>query len=69
MAEPNNEYFRREAAEAERRAQIAKSESDREVWMRIARDWLSLIKPELESNSEGLTIEFMLPITKMPVKH
>lgn len=69
MAEPNNEYFRREAAEAERRARIAKSESDREIWVRIARDWLSLVRPELESKGDGLTIDFMLPVPAAPAKH
>ena len=68
MADPDNSYFRREAAEAQRRAGIAKNENDRDIWLRIARDWLALIKPDLDSEG-GLTITIALPTPEPPIKH
>ena len=41
----DNEY-RRQAAEAEKMAQRAKTDYDREAWLRIAQGWMSLIHNE-----------------------
>jgi hypothetical protein len=44
MSSPDEDYYRREAADAQRHADRARSESDRAAWLRIAQSWLSLIE-------------------------
>lgn len=43
------EQYRRNAAEAERQAKLAKNEYDRASWLRLVRDWLALL-PKYEQN-------------------
>jgi hypothetical protein len=39
-----DEYYRRNAAEAQKQADVAKNPGDREGWLRVAQGWLSLIR-------------------------
>lgn len=39
----SNSEYRRQAADAEKMARQAKTDHDREAWLRIAQGWLSLI--------------------------
>lgn len=45
------ELYRRNAAEAERQAKSAKNDEDRASWLRLVRDWLSLL-PKNERKAE-----------------
>jgi hypothetical protein len=38
------EEYRRQAAEAEEQAKLAKFDTDREAWLRIAEGWLGLLR-------------------------
>jgi hypothetical protein len=40
----SDEEFRRQAAHAEKQALSARSDYDREAWLRIAQGWMSLLK-------------------------
>jgi hypothetical protein len=40
----SREYYRREAADAQDRADRARTDEDRAAWLRIAQSWLGLIK-------------------------
>lgn len=42
MSEPNANRFRMEADECLRLAELAFSKVDREAWLRLAADWISL---------------------------
>lgn len=42
MSEPNADRFQREADECLRLAELAFSKVDREAWLRLAADWISL---------------------------
>jgi hypothetical protein len=37
-----DDYYRQQAKKAEKEAQLARNDLDREAWLRIARDWKSL---------------------------
>ena len=45
--------FRRNAAEAQKRADRAKSDEDRASWLRIAQGWLSLISGRGQTEDEA----------------
>jgi hypothetical protein len=47
-----DEEYRRQAAHAEKQARIAKVDSDREAWLRIAQGWMSLVRKRLQSGAE-----------------
>lgn len=49
----DDEYYRRQAKAAEEQAQHARNDMDREAWLRVARDWLALVrnKPQRSRNS------------------
>jgi hypothetical protein len=40
----SDDEFRRQAADAEKQAQAARTDYDREAWLRIAQGWMSLLK-------------------------
>jgi hypothetical protein len=48
----NDEEYRRHAAEAQTWADKAKSDADREAWLRVAQGWLRLIKNRPLSEEE-----------------
>lgn len=49
----DDEYYHRQAKAAEEQAQHARNDMDREAWLRVARDWLALVrnKPQRSRNS------------------
>ena len=49
----SDEEYRRQAADAERQARLAKNDSDRESWLRIAQGWMSLLRKRPQSNEEA----------------
>jgi hypothetical protein len=49
----SDEEYRRQAAEAERQAQSAKSELDRAAWLRVGQGWLSLLRKRPQSEEEA----------------
>lgn len=44
--------YRRYAAEAQRQADLARSDADREAWLRIAQGWRSLLFKRPQSGQE-----------------
>jgi hypothetical protein len=48
-----DDEYRMQAAEAERHARFAKTDSDRESWLRIAQGWMSLLRKRPTSNEEA----------------
>ena len=48
----NDDYFRRQASEAQQHADRSISEVDRASWLRIAQSWLGLIKSRERSGQE-----------------
>jgi hypothetical protein len=48
----NDDEYRRNAAEAQRWADRAKSDLDRASWLRVAQGWLSLIRSRPQSAEE-----------------
>jgi hypothetical protein len=48
-----DEEYRRQAANAEKQARSAKSDADREAWLRVAQGWLSLLSKRPQSNEEA----------------
>jgi hypothetical protein len=48
-----HEEYRRQAAEAEKQARLAKTDVDRESWLRIAQGWMSLLPKRRQSNQEA----------------
>ena len=38
-----DEYYRKQAAEAEEQARRARNPTDKAAWLRLVRDWLSLL--------------------------
>src|SRR3954464_8197710 len=40
----DDKYYRQQALEAEKQAHLARNEVDREAWLRIARDWMTLAR-------------------------
>jgi hypothetical protein len=47
-----DDEYRRQAEEAEKQARAAKSDLDRESWMRIAQGWRSLIRKRPQSDDD-----------------
>jgi hypothetical protein len=45
--------YRRMANDAERKAQSAKNDADREVWLRVAQVWMNLIHSRPRGDAEG----------------
>jgi hypothetical protein len=43
LSERDNDEYRREARDAQRRADEAKTAGDRAAWLRVVQGWLSLI--------------------------
>ena len=48
-----DDEYRRQAAEAERHAQSARTDLDRASWLRIAQGWLSLLRKRPQSAEEA----------------
>ena len=48
----NNDEYRRQAGEAQKQADRAHSEVDRESWLRVAQGWLSLIRKPPRSTAQ-----------------
>ena len=46
MTDHSDEYYRRQAHDAEMQAQRAISPQDRATWLRLAQQWLGLIRRE-----------------------
>jgi hypothetical protein len=53
----NDDEYRRQAAAAEKQARLAKFESDRESWLRIAQGWLSLLSMRPQSEDEAFSAQ------------
>lgn len=49
----DDEFYRRQAREAEEQAQRARSDLDRQAWLRIARDWLGLLRRRPQSDDDS----------------
>jgi hypothetical protein len=45
----NDDYYRREAAEAQRQAGGATTDADRAAWLQIAQGWLSMVRTSAEA--------------------
>ena len=52
-----NDEYRMQAAEAERQARFAKSDFDRESWLRIAQGWMSLLGKRPQSAEEAFNAQ------------
>jgi hypothetical protein len=53
----NDDEYRRQAAAAEKQARLAKFDSDRESWLRIAQGWLSLLSMRPQSEDEAFSAQ------------
>ena len=51
-----DEEYRGQAAYAEKQARSAKSEMDREAWLRIAQGWMSLLSKRPQSEDEAFDV-------------
>jgi len=49
----SDEEYRRQAADAEKQARLARNDSDRESWLRIAQGWMGLIRKRPMSAEEA----------------
>jgi hypothetical protein len=49
----NDEEYHSQAAYAEKQARSAKSDMDREAWLRIAQGWMSLLRKRPQSDEEA----------------
>jgi hypothetical protein len=49
----SDEEYRLQAADAEKQARLAKTDSDRESWLRIAQGWMSLLRKRPVSAEEA----------------
>jgi len=47
------EEYRHQAAEAQRQADLASNETDREAWLRIARGWRNLLIKRPQSDQQS----------------
>jgi len=45
--------YRRMANDAERKAQSAKNDADRKVWLRLAQSWINLTRSRPQSDAEN----------------
>jgi hypothetical protein len=48
----NDDYYRQQAKEAEKQAELARHDLDREAWLRIAREWKSLVRDRPRGEGE-----------------
>ena len=48
----NDEEYRRQAADAESQARLAKNEIDRAAWLSIAQGWISLLRKRPQSDDK-----------------
>lgn len=48
----DDDYYRQQARDAEKQAQLARNDVDREAWLRIARDWKSLVRDRPRGEGE-----------------
>jgi len=48
----NDDYYRRQAKEAEKQAELARHDLDREAWLRIAREGKSLVRDRPRGDGE-----------------
>jgi hypothetical protein len=53
----SDEEYRMQAAEAEKQARLAKTDFDRESWLRIAQGWMSLLRKRPQSNEEAFEVQ------------
>jgi hypothetical protein len=53
----NDDEYRRQAADAEKQARLAKFDLDRESWLRIAQGWLSLLYKRPQSDEEAFNAQ------------
>jgi hypothetical protein len=51
-----DDEYRMQAAEAEKQARFAKSDFDRESWLRIAQGWMSLLRKRPQSEEEAFEV-------------
>ena len=51
-----DEEYRSQAAYAEKQARSAKSETDREAWLRISQGWMSLLHKRPQSDEEAFDV-------------
>lgn len=52
-----DDEFRRQAADAEKHAQAARNDADREAWLRIAQGWMSLLRKRPQNSAEADAFE------------
>lgn len=48
----DDQFYRRQAGEAEEQAQRARNDLDRQPWLRISRDWRGLLRRRLQSDDD-----------------
>jgi hypothetical protein len=60
----DDDEFRRQAAEAEKQALSARSDHDREAWLRISQGWMSLLRKRPQSDAEADAFEDRSVATK-----
>jgi hypothetical protein len=49
----DDDDFRRQAADAEKQAQAARSDVDRQAWLRISQGWMSLLRKRPQSDEDA----------------
>jgi hypothetical protein len=49
----DDEEYRRQAADAESQARLAKNEIDRAAWLRVAEGWLGLLRKRPQSDDKS----------------
>jgi len=50
-----DDEYRRQAAEAEKQARFAKSELERDEWLRIVQSWRGLLRKRPQSDDDSST--------------
>jgi len=53
----SEDEYRRQAAEAERQSRLAKNDTDRAAWLRVAQGWLSMLRKRPQSEEEAFDRE------------
>lgn len=49
----SDEEYRRQADDAEKQARLARTDHDREAWLRIAQGWMSLLQHGPQSEAQA----------------